>query len=885
MFKDVMKQAMEDKKDIAVSLGTNIFIAPCKSDTLPPKQSTAIETHFEQKQTNTAAISDNTYLPIRQNTYSNDGMPPTTRFNSPVQYRPYRYIQEILTPLKGCTINLPTCKDVASKMLLEKLSPEFQKKYGIQTLTPSSPSYGIDLTDCFLEYLEKAAKKVVTSHKKCGLMKIMSTDEFTNPISLHDSTWYYFGTNGISLPGIHAQSEKSDSLISLLSKICNCDRNKAAAILAALLGISFENLYNFTADAHAADTNANDVYFLSLIPESLAGYTLYDQKDIIGFSGQKIAEVVTYVKEGQFLNLVASISKKMLAFGAVMPTAYFMNQTEIDSTPKATVFFFQSYIQARAFERCLAEFKTVPQDIIITAPICSTDLKTLPWTVLLNRNIIFICEIDRYGFSMFENYQKIFKEYNIIYTVYPFPLLFHEFSQNILLKEPFMDNCSDLELALIDNAILIDSFENASNLISHIESNALQPDEFYAWLKEVKLIKADKSSPEMAKSSSISIPLLQLTDVSASPDDYRRISLTEFFCGDNITLIHGRKNSGKTYVSLSIAIALALGSGCYNFIQGTPPIKGLYFDGETLPKVLHQRMKQFNRNNAIDVFSLKQVSNNDSNWGGFNLAEETYREKLTELLIAKQYDFLVLDNISCLIGNRGPSLEDVAQKIMNWVTYLSNKKISVLIIHHTSEDKEKIAGSDIWRRRGTNEVQLIGKQDLSAYPNLPTSIKNIASNKGLFIGIRYNSSKSCSILENKIAWNHLPFNDSQWNFLGWTDETGKALEEDSEDSYAVACKTAEFDTSEEQNAVLNSFDEECEQLNSSTLSDKLQEYYDKIHEKYGTDEFSRSNVEELFGVSKGKACNILRDLKLSPKGSGNNITYSLCRTTPPSTQG
>lgn len=883
MFKDLMKQAMRDKQDIVVSLGTNIFIAPCKSDTLTPKQSNGIESHLEQKQTNTAAISGyNTYLPVRQNTYSNGGMPPITWNNSQTQYRPYRHIQEVLTPLKGCIINLPTCKNVASTMLLEKLSPEFQKQYVVPTLTPSSKSYCIDLADCFLEYLEEAAKKIVESRKTCDLLKIMDHDEFMNPLSRHDSIWYYPGNNYADTPGVYAQPEESHSLISLLGKICNCDRNKAAGILAALLGFSFENLYNFTADAHAADTKANDACSLSLIPKSLAGYTLYDQKDIMGFSGQKIAEVVTYVKEGQFLNLVASISKKMLAFGAVMPTAYFMNQTEIDSTPKATVFFFQSYIQARAFERYFAEFKTAPQDIIVTAPIYSTDLKTLPWTALLNRNLVFICETIRYGFSMLEDYQKIFKQYGINYAVNPFPLLFREFGQDTLLKEPSVDNRSDLELALIDNAILVDSFEKMTNLISHVESNAFQADEFYAWLKAVKLIKTDKSTPEMAKSSTISIPFLQLTDVSNSPDNYRTISVVDFFCGGNITLLHGRKNTGKTYIALSIANALASGTDCFNFVQSATRAKVLYIDGETLPAVLKRRMKQFNLDSSIDFFSLKQISSDDPNWGGFSLAEEIYRENLTKLLVDNLYDFLVLDNISCLIGNRGPSLEDVAQKIMSWVTGLSNRRISILLVHHTSEEKEKITGSDILRRRCTNEIQLVGKDNFAQYPNLAERTKSVADNDRLFTGIRYSSSKSCSILENKIVWNYLPFNGSQWNFLGWTDETGKNLEEDFP---AESCKTTEFGTSKELNTVLDSFDEECEQFNSSALPDNLQKYYDKIYEEYGTDEFSRSNVEELFGVSKGKACNILRDLKLSPKGSGNNITYSLCRTTSPSAQG
>lgn len=218
---------------------------------------------------------------------------------------------------------------------------------------------------------------------------------------------------------------------------------------------------------------------------------------------------------------------------------------------------------------------------------------------------------------------------------------------------------------------------------------------------------------------------------------------------------------------------------------------------------------------------------------------------------------------------------------MNWVTSLSQKNISILIVHHTNEEKDKITGSNIWRRRVTNEIQLIKKDELALYPNLSENIKSVANRNGLFTGIRYNSSKSCSILENKIAWNYLPFNGSQWNFLGWTDETGKALEDDFS---AEACKIAEFDTSEKQTAVPDSI-KECEQLNSFVLPDNLQENYNKIYEKFGENDFSRNDIEKLFDVSKSKACNIINELKLSQKGSGNNITYNLCRTTPPSAQG
>lgn len=256
MLKDSMKKVMQSKKDIVV---------------LPFGVLSHVIKQHQEKTVNSDSIPEKIDTSIK---------------NQSVSYvQPYKYIQQVLEPLKSSSLNLSTKKESISRLQLEELSFEFQKQYGISTLNRSSKDYCISLTNWFMEYLEEVAKLFVIKKKSCGLTKIMNSDEFINPLVLQNLIWSYSGISDGYLNS-YAKSEQSHSLICLLGIICNCDRNKTAAILASLLGISLENLYNFTADRHVADIKAKDNFFLTIIPTYLAEYTLYDQKNIIGFSKQ-----------------------------------------------------------------------------------------------------------------------------------------------------------------------------------------------------------------------------------------------------------------------------------------------------------------------------------------------------------------------------------------------------------------------------------------------------------------------------------------------------------------------------------------------------------------------------------------------------------------------
>lgn len=160
----------------------------------------------------------------------------------------------------------------------------------------------------------------------------------------------------------------------------------------------------------------------------------------------------------------------------------------------------------------------------------------------------------------------------------------------------------------------------------------------------------------------------------------------------------------------------------------------------------------------------------------------------------------------------------------------------------------------------SNEIQLLGKNDLESLADLSGEIRQIAQScNGAFFGMRFNSSKSCSILKDKIIWTSLPLGDSDWNIHAITDETGKTLK----------------DFSPEHN-------EEIFPKNTTPMSPDPAEQpelsdYDKIYNTFDFNPFSRTDIDELFNCEKDKSHKIIEKLGASVEkiGNGNQTRYKL----------
>lgn len=785
-------------------------------------------------------------------------------YNDNIKRSIYTMLEQYVTSTIPTLLEKEKC---TSMLLANEFSSQIRSLIYNSTEFYRTPQNLYDLIQFFKAYIDSYAKEIFFNRQESPLLTLMDNTNFSDALTYSSDTWYYPGYSQFSsrysqfaIP-LKKSKIQSSSIIELIGMLCNCNQNTACAIAAALTDIDFEKLFFYTNKRHSADYTANDECKFTWIPSIIDDFNCIDIKTIIGYSQQTIGCICTYRNPKLIINIMATISQNKLVLGNVTPTAYFINHTEIDKNHKATILLFQNYNQARAFEKYLEKCITPPKDIIVTAH-TSNDINLLDWDLFLNRNVIFIIETSKYGFNTLSAYQKKLIDQNAFYSIYPYPLIFEELSNGQALPEETERNqLSLLEQNLLKNAEFVDHCEIPDNLTKKIIEKALSPKAFHEWFKQCT--QKDKTS------NNLQTPASDLTKLSFCRQkthesvltDFSQVPATIFFGNGNISLLHARKDSGKSFAALEIAKTLSSNSDCFSLINGTSPLKTLYIDGETNENTLNQRLSQLQcQEGAPIVFSLKALSkNNITPWCSFNLSDENHRKALNELLHKEEIKFLILDNITCLVGDRGIISEKIAQEVMNWVTELSND-VSILIIHHTNEEKDKISGSDIWRRRCTNELQLLGKKDLETVPDLPEELKNIAKScDGVFFGMRCNSSKSCSILKDKIIWASLPLGASKWNLHAVTDEYGKVLKDLSLEHH-------------EEILPENTTPMSPDPTELPELSD-----YDKIYNKFGFESFSRPDIDELFDCEKDKSHKIIEKLgaKIEKTGNGNQTRYKL----------
>lgn len=189
---------------------------------------------------------------------------------------------DTLKQYKDCSIQFPKKEEKGKKQLLpNEFSPEFMKSVCCPAESYITSDNAHRWLEFFKAYLEILAQEIATNNKaKNPLKDLMDKSIYVDAISFQNDTWYYPGYNAYSPYSTnHANPKKpvqAPTLIELIGTLWNCEQNKACAIVAALVGTDFKNLYNFTSDTHAADDNANNCYSFGFIPERIEDYALSD---------------------------------------------------------------------------------------------------------------------------------------------------------------------------------------------------------------------------------------------------------------------------------------------------------------------------------------------------------------------------------------------------------------------------------------------------------------------------------------------------------------------------------------------------------------------------------------------------------------------------------
>ncbi len=164
----------------------------------------------------------------------------------------------------------------------------------------------------------------------------------------------------------------------------------------------------------------------------------------------------------------------------------------------------------------------------------------------------------------------------------------------------------------------------------------------------------------------------------------REMLLAPFLPSQGLVLLVAKRGVGKTHIALGIAYAVAVGG---TFLCWTAPAakKVIYVDGE-MPAILMQER----------LHMIRSMSDKKDQNGFFNLLTPDYQNKIMPNLstktgrdeieeIIKDYDLIILDNISCLFRSGSENDAECWQEAQEWALDLRRRGKSVLFVHHAGK--------------------------------------------------------------------------------------------------------------------------------------------------------------------------------------------------------
>lgn len=165
----------------------------------------------------------------------------------------------------------------------------------------------------------------------------------------------------------------------------------------------------------------------------------------------------------------------------------------------------------------------------------------------------------------------------------------------------------------------------------------------------------------------------------------RELLLTPFLPSQGLCLLYAKRGVGKTHVALGIGYAVATGG---NFLKWTAPCpkRVLYLDGE-MPAISMQerllKLSQANSKPLPDQEHFRLITPDLQEGPIPNLISREGQEALEEYL--KDFDLLILDNLSSLVRNLDENKADDWQPIQDWALRLRRLGKSILFVHRAGK--------------------------------------------------------------------------------------------------------------------------------------------------------------------------------------------------------
>lgn len=189
-----------------------------------------------------------------------------------------------------------------------------------------------------------------------------------------------------------------------------------------------------------------------------------------------------------------------------------------------------------------------------------------------------------------------------------------------------------------------------------------------------------------------SLTVLSISDFLSCELPSRENLLAPWLPTQGLAMIYAPRGTGKTFLSLGIAFAVAAGSG---FLRWQAPQAGgvLFVDGELPANVLQERLAHLVRDSVQQPTEPLDIITPDfQSHGTPDLATEDGQAAL-DSVIKPEHRLIVLDNLSALVRSGKENEGEAWLPVQTWALRQRAAGRSVLFIHHSGKGGQQRGSS------------------------------------------------------------------------------------------------------------------------------------------------------------------------------------------------
>lgn len=194
-------------------------------------------------------------------------------------------------------------------------------------------------------------------------------------------------------------------------------------------------------------------------------------------------------------------------------------------------------------------------------------------------------------------------------------------------------------------------------------------------------VNAQGAPEDCPRSSLRTISIEELLALELPP---REMLLAPFLPSQGLMLLVAKRGVGKTHIALGIAYAVASG-GTFLRWHAPLPKRVLYVDGEMPAVLMQERLRMIaTMSDAIaDPEFFKLITPDLQQEDMPDLSCKEGRDELEAYI--KDFDLIILDNISCLFRSGSENEAESWQEAQAWALRLRRQGKSILFIHHAGK--------------------------------------------------------------------------------------------------------------------------------------------------------------------------------------------------------